>query len=174
MCPQLRIALGRIGIRVPRTRKYSTALDARLQPLLAQRQPLQLVQPVSLGRAVHQRVFQQHLSACQVVDRRFRTAFSRSRFELPRISALVVQQAWVVVAFVEVFEDGGEDFGDLFGQVDSFGGGFEELAPADGGEEGGGGQDVFVRCEEALLDADAEGDDGRGQVATVVLSSVRI
>ena len=32
-----------------------------------------------------------------------------------------------VVAFVEVFEDGGEDFGDLFGEGDALGGGFEEV-----------------------------------------------
>lgn len=76
-----------------------------------------------------------------------------------------MQKAGVVVAFVEVFEDGGEDFGELFGQVDSFGGGLEELAAADGGEEGGVGEDVFVGCEEPLLGAHAEGDDGRGQVA---------
>ena len=78
-----------------------------------------------------------------------------------------MEEAGVVVAFVEVFEDGGEDFGEFFGEVDSFGGGFEELAAADGGEEGGVGEDVFVGGEEALLGADAEGDDGGGQVAGV-------
>lgn len=73
----------------------------------------------------------------------------------------------MVVAFVEVFEDGGEDFRELVGEGDAFGGRFEELAAADGGEEGGGGEDVFVGGEEALLDADAEGDDWGGQVAGV-------
>ena len=70
-----------------------------------------------------------------------------------------MQQARVVVALVEVFEDGGEDLGEFFGEVDSFGAGLEELAAADGGEEGGGGEDVLVGGEEALLHADAEGDD---------------
>ncbi len=93
-----------------------------------------------------------------MVDRRLRVVLRR-RFELPRISAFVVEEAGVVVALVEVFEDGGEDFGEFFWQVDSFGGGLEELAAADGGEEGRGGEDVFVSCEEALLNADAEGDD---------------
>ena len=78
-----------------------------------------------------------------------------------------MKEAGVVVAFVEVFEDGGEDFRQLFREVDPFGGGLEELAAADGGEEGGVGEDVFVGCEEALLDADAEGDDGRGQITGV-------
>ena len=93
-----------------------------------------------------------------MVDRRFRVALRR-RFKLPRISAFVVQKARIVVAFVEVLEDGGEDFGQFFWEIDSFGGGLEELAAADGGEEGRGRKDVFVGCEEALLDADAEGDD---------------
>ena len=99
-----------------------------------------------------------------MVDCRLRVLLRR-HFELPGVSALVVQEAGIVVAFVEVFEDGGEDFGKLFGEVDAFGGGFEELAAADGGEEGAVGEDVFVGGEEALLGSDAEGDDGGGQVA---------
>lgn len=39
------------------------------------------------------------------------------------------------------------------------------MASAYGCEEGGGREDVFVGCEEALLRTDAEGYDGRGQVA---------
>ena len=62
-------------------------------------------------------------------------------FELPGVFAFVVQEFGVVVAFVEVFEDGGEDFGDFFGEGDAFGVGFEELAAGYGGEEGGGGED---------------------------------
>ena len=134
--------------------------------MLAKRQSLELVQAVPFRGAVDQCVLQQRLSASRVVDRRLRVLLPR-HFELPCISALVVQQAGVVVAFVEVLEDGGEDFRELFWEVDSFGGGLEELAAADGGEEGGGGEDVFVGGEEALLDSDAEGDDGGGQVAGV-------
>ena len=166
MGPQLRVALGRIRIRIPRTRQDGAALNARLQTLLAQRQPLELVQAVPFRGAVDQRVLEQHLAARRVVDGRLRVLLRR-HFELPRVSPLVVQEAGVVVAFVEVFEDGGEDFRELFGQVDPFGGGLEELAAADGGEEGGVGEDVFVGGEEALLGADAEGDDGGGQVARV-------
>ena len=32
-------------------------------------------------------------------------------FEYPRVTTLVLQQAWVVVSLVEVFEDGGKNFG---------------------------------------------------------------
>ena len=101
-----------------------------------------------------------------MVERRFHVIHCRL-FELPRVSAFVVEKAGIVVAFVEVFEDGGEDFGDFLGEIDSFGGGLEELAAADGGEEGRGGEDVFMGCEEALLDADTEGHNWGGQVAVV-------
>ena len=96
---------------------------------------------------------------------------ARRHLELPGVAALVVQEARVVVAFVEVFEDAGEDFRELFGEVDSFGGALEELAAADGSEERGCREDVFVGGEEALHGADAECDNGRGQVAGVNFQS---
>ncbi len=164
MGPELGVALGRVGVGVPRARQYGAALDAGLQSLLAQREPLELVEPVALRGAVDQGVLEQRLPAARVVDGRFRVVLG-GHFELPGVAALVVQEARVVVAFVEVLEDGGEDFGALFGEGDALGGGLEELAAADGGEEGGGGEDVLVGGEEALLGADAEGDDGGGQVA---------
>lgn len=83
-------------------------------------------------------------------------------FEFPGVAAFVVEEARVVVAFVEVLKDGGEDLGEFFGEADSFGGRFEELAAADGGEEGGVGQDVFMGGEEAFFRADADSNNGRG------------
>ncbi len=100
-----------------------------------------------------------------MVDGGFGAAGAGGVFQLPCVATFVVEQTGVVVAFVEVFEDGGEDFGELFWEGDSLRGGFEELATADRGEEGGGGEDVFVSCEQALLRTDAKGYDGRGQVA---------
>lgn len=35
--------------------------------------------------------------------------------DVPGVAALVVQQAGVIVAFVKVFEDAGQDFGDFVG-----------------------------------------------------------
>lgn len=161
--PQLRIAVRRIGIREPRTSQDGRALDPRLQALLSQRKPLELIEPVLLRRAIQQRIFQQHHSRARMQHRALHrpsgpSVIALGALELPRIAALVVQQAWVVVAFVEVFEHGGEDLRELVGQVDAFGDGFEKLAAADGGEEGGGGEDGFVGGEEALFGADAEGD----------------
>ena len=89
--------------------------------------------------------------------------------ELPAVAAFVVQQARVVVAFVEVFEYRGEDFGELVREGDAFGGGFEELTAADGGEEGGGGEYGFVGGEKAGFGADAECDDRGSEVAILVM-----
>ena len=86
-------------------------------------------------------------------------------FEFPDIAAFVVQEAGVVVALVEVLEHATEDLGLFFREGDAFGGGFEELAAAAGGEEGREGEDVFVGGEEALVRADNEGDDRGGEGA---------
>lgn len=45
----------------------------------------------------------------------------RSILQFPSVAAFVMQQARIVVAFVEVFEDRGEDLRDLFRQIDAFG-----------------------------------------------------
>lgn len=55
-------------------------------------------------------------------------------FEVPAASFLVEVQLGCVVAFVEIFEDGGEDFWCFVGEFDSFAVGFEELRTACFGE----------------------------------------
>ena len=164
MRPKFRIAIRRVRVRVPRAGQDRRALDPRLQALFPEGEPFELGEGVFFRRAVEEGVLQQGLERGGVEDCALdcpttgSTVFVFSAFELPGVAAFVVQQPRVVVAFVEVFEDGGEDFGEVVGQVDAFGGGFEKLATADGGEEGGGGKDVFVGGEEALFGADAEGD----------------
>ena len=71
-----------------------------------------------------------------------------------------MQESGGVVAFVEVFEDGGEDLGDFFGEGDALGRRFEEAGFESCVEEGGGEEDGFVGCEEAAGGADGEGYDG--------------
>lgn len=58
-------------------------------------------------------------------------------FELPSVSALVMEKARVVISFIEVFQDGGKDLGKFFRKVDTFCGCFEKLTTADGSEERG-------------------------------------
>ncbi len=65
--------------------------------------------------------------------------------ELPRVSVLVVQQARVVVALVEVLEDGAEDLRFLVRQRDPLALRLEVVAGQDLLEEGSLGQHVLVR-----------------------------
>jgi len=70
-------------------------------------------------------VLKQGLASSQMMNRRLddpsRAAVFRRILQLPGVAAFVMQQARIVVAFVEVFEDGGEDLRDFFRQVDTFG-----------------------------------------------------
>ena len=85
--------------------------------------------------------------------------------EIPARTLLVVGDLGRVVAFVEVLEHGGEDFGLFVRQLDSFARGFEELCSAGLGEVWRFGEDVFVVGEEASGGADCDGDDGGVEVA---------
>ena len=68
--PELGVARGRVPVRVPRARQDGATLDARPESLLAQRQPLELVQAVALRGAVDECVLEQQLAAAGVVDGR--------------------------------------------------------------------------------------------------------
>ena len=170
MRPQLRIAVRRVRVRKPRTRQYRCALDPALQTLLPQREPFQFVQSVLLGGAVYQCVLEQ-LLACGVAVHCALHGASTGHglvvgyLEFPAVLTLVVQEAGVVVAFVEVFEDGGEDLRGFVWEGNAFGDGFEELGADYSREEGGEGEDIFVGGEEALFGADAEGYDRGGHCA---------
>jgi len=61
---------------------------------------------------------------------------SFTTFQLPRVSSLIMYESWIIVAFVEVFEDRGEDFGFFVGEGDSFVVCFHELPAAGCLEEG--------------------------------------
>lgn len=89
----------------------------------------------------------------------------RSILQQPDVATFVVYETRVVVALVEVLEDGGKDLRVLLGQADALVVGLEELAAAAGSEERGETEDLFVGGEETLLGADTEGDDGRSQIA---------
>lgn len=105
--------------------------------------------------------------------------------ELPGLGSAVVSEARVVVAFVEVFQDAGEDFGLFVWEVDALAWGLEGgswagcggacgLGFAVGGEEGGCAEDGFVGGEEALFGTHAEHYDraaGGGAISMVGLVS---
>ena len=172
MCPELRIAIRRVRIGVPRRCQDCRTLYPALQPLLPQSESFELVQPVFLRRAIHERILQQPHPRSRICDCALHgppVGPAGAILEFPAIPAFVVQQAGVVVTLVEVFEHAGEDFWGFVGKRDAFGGGFEKLAAADGGEERGGGEDGFVGGKEAGFGADAEGNYWGGEGANFLM-----
>lgn len=79
--------------------------------------------------------------------------------ELPRVAVLVVQQAGVVVALVEVLEDGREDLGLLVRERNPLALCLEVLVPAGLLEERRLAQDLLVGGEEAPLATNRQRDD---------------
>jgi hypothetical protein len=82
--------------------------------------------------------------------------------ELPAVSSFVVFQSRVVVAFVEVFQNTGEDFRLVIRQVNSLVR-LIELLLAERREEWRMRQDILVGRKKPLLTANAKGDDGRSK-----------
>lgn len=83
--------------------------------MLAKSKTLQFLQAEFLGSAVDGSVFEQVTAHPWMEDCRLdgsattKVVRVMSILELPGIVTLVVQQAWVVVSLVEVFEDAGKD-----------------------------------------------------------------
>lgn len=57
-------------------------------------------------------------------------------FQLPGVSFLVVDQSWIIVPLVEIFQNSGKNLGLFVGEIDSSGVAVEELASQRGFEEG--------------------------------------
>jgi hypothetical protein len=76
-----------------------------------------------------------------------------------------VNEPRIVVSLVEKFEDGGQDFWLFFRESDPFALRLEDLATAAGSKVRGDAEDFLVGSEETLIRTDAEGDDGRSQIA---------
>ena len=120
--PQPLLALFRVRVGIPGAREHGAALHSALQPLLLQCQLLQFRESVLFGGTVEHRILEQVLAEPGMKDDRFTGVGIGSRvLQFPGVSPFVVQQTWVVVAFVEVFQDGAEDFGQFVGQGKSFG-----------------------------------------------------
>ena len=122
MGPQPLLALFCVGVGISGTREHGAALHSTLQPLLLQCQLLQLGEPILFGGTVEHRILEQVLAKGRMKDDGFTGVCIGSRvLQLPGVSTFVVQQTWVVVTFVEVFQHRGEDFGQFVGQGESFG-----------------------------------------------------
>lgn len=87
-------------------------------------------------------------------------------FQLPGVSAPVVQQPRVIVSLVQILEDAGEDLGLLLRQADGLAvsvGGFEKLSSTDIGKDRGHAEDFFMCGKESLFGSYADSDDGGGE-----------
>jgi len=111
MSAEPRIRVRRIVICIASRSQDGGYLDPTLQTLLAQRQSLELIEPVLLGRTVYDSVFEQVLAdagyvACGFDGSATTCIFGVWRsycvFKFPRVTALVVQQARVIVALLQV------------------------------------------------------------------------
>lgn len=164
---ELGVAVRGIGVRIASRGQDGRALDAGLETLLAERQLLQLLEAVPLGLAVDDGVLEDGarggLDGC-LAGRRTVTAI----FQAPCLALAVVFQSGVVVALVEVLEDGGEDFRVLVRKVDTLVVAGEELVPAGVLEVRRVAEDVLVSGKETLLVADCYGDDSTDALSVTV------
>jgi hypothetical protein len=139
-----------------------------LQTLFPKSQALQFLEAILLRGAIYDGVPKKAFSHARNVYCGLDGSATTSVFwiwgfhcilELPSASALVMQQAWVVVALVEVFEDTGKNLGFLVGKVDPLTLSLEKLPPASRRKERRQTENVLVRCKKSSLATDRDGDD---------------
>lgn len=82
-----------------------------------------------------------------------------SVLESPGVLTLVVQQAWMVIAFVQILENSGEDLWLLVDKCDALCVSLEELVSADFSKEGSFAENVFTSSEQPLVLANDNRDD---------------
>lgn len=100
-----------------------------------------------------------------VVDSRFDWTVGIGGLELPRVAALAVDEAWVVVTLIQELKHGREDFGLFVRKRDALRVALGEVLMQSRLEKGRKAEDVLVSGEEAVLVPDNERDDGRGGAA---------
>lgn len=107
MSAQSRLRVRRVVIRVPSRSQDHVGRDSDLKALLAERNALQLFQAVLLGCTVDHRVSEYNASHTRMEESRparpaATTVVGILRvLKVPRVSALAMQQAWVIIALVE-------------------------------------------------------------------------
>lgn len=76
-----------------------------------------------------------------------------------------MDQAWVVVTFVQELEDGREGLGILVGERDPLVLGVHRLVLENGPEEGRSAKNVLVGREDPLVGSDDQRHDGRSHIS---------
>jgi hypothetical protein len=132
--------------------------------LLPQSNPLEFVQAILLGGAVDDCVFEQLALHAVMEHGGLMTVLLRGLLQLPRVALLVVNEAGIVVALVEVLENRREDLGLFVRQGNLLALGVEHLILEDTLEEGRDGKHILVGGEDSLFLANDQGHDGRDGV----------
>jgi len=200
MGAQAAVRVGGVGVAVLGAAQHGAYVDARVQPLFAQRQLLELLQPITPRGTVDDGVAEDVLADARYIDGRLDSGRdlgglacaatsefkcigkrrgildggpTRERIlELPRVAVLVVHQAGVVVALVEVLEDGAEDLRLLIGERDPPVLRIRNGPAQDPVEERSLAQHILMRRKQPCLGAHHHGDDGRG--GKVLLADLRL
>lgn len=137
------------------------------ETLLPQGELLQLAEPIPLGGAVNDGVFQDVAVDPVVVYRALDFPIARvsDGLDLVRVALLAMDKTGEVVSLVQELKDGAKNLGLLIGEGDLPGCGVHIAVAQRRSEEGRRREDILVSGEEALLGADDESDDGRSRVA---------
>jgi len=95
--------------------------------------------------------------------------------EIPAFPFAVILHARIIIAFVEILEDGREDFWILVCKVDPLVGSRKELITAGGLKERRVAQNVFMCGEQTLLIPYRESDDGTAYIVSnrILLTTTR-
>lgn len=114
---QPRLGIRRIVIGKASRPQDHVGRDSALETLLSKSKALELLQAVLLGSAVHNRVPEHNVSHCGMEERRLARPATTGVMdivrvlEVPRVSALALQQAWEVVALIQKLEDARQNLG---------------------------------------------------------------
>lgn len=134
------------------SREKATSREQTLtKTLLAKSNPLEFLQAVLLSSAVDDRVLQELAFDAVVVDGGLVADLLRGRLELPRVTLLIVDEARIVVALVEIFEDRREDLGLFIRQGDLLALRVKHLVLHHGLEEWRNTEHVLMCGKDALL-----------------------
>lgn len=107
-----------------------------------------------------------------VIDGGFGAGILAILFQLPRVALLAVHQPRIVVALVQVLENGREDLGFFIGQRDLLVLRVHHLVLEHALEERGSAEDILVGGENPLLLTYDEGDDSGDGVAGVRVGQI--
>lgn len=117
MGSKARIGVRRVVVRIPSRSQDHISGNSNLQALLAESNTLQVFQAVFLGCAVHDRVSEHNSAHSRVEYRRLARSIATiflvvvGVLEVPRVPTSAMQQAWVIVTFIQEFQDTRQDLG---------------------------------------------------------------